>query len=477
MGTQTGWQPDWGWGELDLNTALAQRLNFAADTVPANGVRFYRATTQAAGDRATLVWDRRVSLCHSTGCGYQPNSGWQVFTLSNLALTELDANTGAVQAQSNSTLDNVQQVRSPAAGSVIYKVTSGQVDGLSGEPFALAAKNPLTPLVTPQPATTVQLSNTSWLHPGVPVTVTAQVANPSPDLTAGSVQATLALPAGVSLVSGSPTVSLGTLGTKGSGSDTATVSWIVEGTSDGLKQLSVTTSGTAYGSTLSSTASGSFGVDSTAPTVSIATPGGSTTNPAMPIAWGATDAGSGVASYDIDVSVDGGPLSPWMSATGGTAATYIGEAGHTYVFAVRATDHLGNESSWLSSAPLVVSEPPVSGGGGGGGKGTQPTSATGVSLANPGLRVSGVKRSSATITIAGEVARAAHAAVLVTWTARVGKKVYRVVRRARPRHGHFKLTLAIPADARSAKSATLVFSYPRSGRYAAETRRLRLRSS
>src|SRR5207248_2626298 len=31
MGTQTTWQPDWGWGELNLDAAYRQRDNFAAD--------------------------------------------------------------------------------------------------------------------------------------------------------------------------------------------------------------------------------------------------------------------------------------------------------------------------------------------------------------------------------------------------------------------------------------------------------------
>jgi serine protease AprX len=61
MGTQTGWQPDWGWGEMNLDAAFHQRLNFARGDVPADGARFFRATAQAPSDRATLVWHRRVA--------------------------------------------------------------------------------------------------------------------------------------------------------------------------------------------------------------------------------------------------------------------------------------------------------------------------------------------------------------------------------------------------------------------------------
>src|SRR5947209_7996122 len=277
MGSQTQWEPDWGWGELDLTDALAQRLNYEADAVPANGVRFYRSTAAAVGDRATLVWDRRVTACFHAGCAYQPPpySTWQIYTLSHLALTELDASTGAVQAVSDSPVDNVQQVRAPGPGPVVYKVAAGDVDGLSAEPFALAAKDPLTPLVTPQPTLSLQLDHTGFIQAGTPVTVTAHVANPSPDLTAEEARVALQVSPGVSVVSGSPSVSIGTLGTRGSGADTAVASWTVEGTNDGLKQLDASVTASRYGSTFGSVATASFGVDSTPPAPTIVSPQGS----------------------------------------------------------------------------------------------------------------------------------------------------------------------------------------------------------
>src|SRR5206468_7871080 len=67
MGTQTGWQPDWGWGELNLDGAFAERTNFATAEAAPDSVRLYAGEAQAAGDRATIVWNRRTTPCLWTG--------------------------------------------------------------------------------------------------------------------------------------------------------------------------------------------------------------------------------------------------------------------------------------------------------------------------------------------------------------------------------------------------------------------------
>ena len=67
-----------------------------------------------------------------------------------------------------------------ATASVVYKVSAGEVDGPLGEPFAIAATRPLTPLATPRPGVTLDVTSHGPLAPNAPVTVTAAVANPSP---------------------------------------------------------------------------------------------------------------------------------------------------------------------------------------------------------------------------------------------------------------------------------------------------------
>ena len=134
-------------------------------------------------------------------------------TLTNLDLQQLDPATGAVQAQSNSAIDNVEQVRSPgAAADAIYKVkATSTVDGLAGR--AVRARRPLgrsrrSPLRSP--AVTVDV-DAATQRASDTATVTATVRNPSADLTAENASVTLQLPAGVELLSGAQTRNLGTL--------------------------------------------------------------------------------------------------------------------------------------------------------------------------------------------------------------------------------------------------------------------------
>ena len=63
------------------------------------------------------------------------------------------------------------------------------------------------------------------------------------------------------------------------------------------------------------------------------------------VSWVATDV-SAVASYDVQVSVDGGAWAAWITATKVTSGVWLGKDGHTYAFRVRATDSKGNVGGW-----------------------------------------------------------------------------------------------------------------------------------
>jgi hypothetical protein len=63
--------------------------------------------------------------------------------------------------------------------------------------------------------------------------------------------------------------------------------------------------------------------------------------PQIVLAWNGQDLGSGVVSYEVWVSVDGGPLAAWLQTPLRTV-TYPGQPGHSYGFAVRALDRAGN---------------------------------------------------------------------------------------------------------------------------------------
>lgn len=69
----------------------------------------------------------------------------------------------------------------------------------------------------------------------------------------------------------------------------------------------------------------------------------------FPIAWGASDELSGVASYDVLARAETGaevpePLTPWTSGAE-TTSTFTGEPGRTYCFSVVAIDGVGNVSA------------------------------------------------------------------------------------------------------------------------------------
>ncbi len=62
------------------------------------------------------------------------------------------------------------------------------------------------------------------------------------------------------------------------------------------------------------------------------------------VSWSGTDdaGGSGIGSYDIYVSDNGGPFTRWLAGTTATSAAYVGAPGHTYSFFSVATDNVGN---------------------------------------------------------------------------------------------------------------------------------------
>src|SRR5205823_6208978 len=62
------------------------------------------------------------------------------------------------------------------------------------------------------------------------------------------------------------------------------------------------------------------------------------------VSWSGGDnaGGSGIASYSVFVSDNGGGFTPWLTETARTSATYTGMNGHTYGFYSIATDNAGN---------------------------------------------------------------------------------------------------------------------------------------
>jgi 3-methyladenine DNA glycosylase Mpg len=85
-------------------------------------------------------------------------------------------------------------------------------------------------------------------------------------------------------------------------------------------------------------------VDAVAPTSSVAALPAEFDTASFTVSWSGSDnpGGSGIASYSVFVSDDGGPFTRWLAATAQTSAVYTGSPGHSYGFYSVATDNAGN---------------------------------------------------------------------------------------------------------------------------------------
>ena len=82
------------------------------------------------------------------------------------------------------------------------------------------------------------------------------------------------------------------------------------------------------------------------------------------MSWSGSDdpGGSGIATYDVYVSDNGGSFQPWLTGATNTSATFTGQYGHTYGFYSVATDNVGNQEATPTAAEattLVASHLPT----------------------------------------------------------------------------------------------------------------------
>jgi Lipase/Calx-beta domain/CARDB/Domain of unknown function (DUF4114)/RTX calcium-binding nonapeptide repeat (4 copies) len=105
-------------------------------------------------------------------------------------------------------------------------------------------------------------------------------------------------------------------------------------------------------------------IDINPPASKVQTLATTTTGKDINVTWAGTDDGSGVGTYDVYVSIDGGAYTLWQSKTAKTTATYTGEIGKTYSFYSIATDNIGRTEIKTATAEtttkLVATIPTIS---------------------------------------------------------------------------------------------------------------------
>jgi RHS repeat-associated protein len=97
-------------------------------------------------------------------------------------------------------------------------------------------------------------------------------------------------------------------------------------------------------------------VDTTPPTSDVGSLPATEDAASFTVNWSGTDglSGSGIGSYDIYVSDNGGPFVVFLSGTTQTSAVFQGVDGHTYAFYSVATDNAGNREATPSGAEATT---------------------------------------------------------------------------------------------------------------------------
>jgi hypothetical protein len=81
-------------------------------------------------------------------------------------------------------------------------------------------------------------------------------------------------------------------------------------------------------------------------------------SPSFTVSWSGSDPGGpGIASYNVYVSDNGGPFTPWLTNTTQTSATFNGQAGHSYGFYSVAIDANGLQQPAPTAAQAATTIP------------------------------------------------------------------------------------------------------------------------
>lgn len=100
-----------------------------------------------------------------------------------------------------------------------------------------------------------------------------------------------------------------------------------------------------------------FLADKTAPLVGVSTLAQTQRDEGFRVGWSSWD-DSSLRGYDVQVSVDGGVWTAWLTGTTLTSSIYLGSNGRTYAFRARATDVHGNVSGWKGASSAATIDAP-----------------------------------------------------------------------------------------------------------------------
>jgi hypothetical protein len=97
-------------------------------------------------------------------------------------------------------------------------------------------------------------------------------------------------------------------------------------------------------------------IDAGPPTSTVAPLPATESSADFTVSWSGQDdpGGSGIGSYDVYVSDNGGPFTLWQPETTQTSATFAGVNGHTYAFYSVATDNVGNVQATPTAAEATT---------------------------------------------------------------------------------------------------------------------------
>jgi subtilisin family serine protease len=337
-----GWDSAYGWGYIDLAEAEFNKDDWFWTTIsPWPDYDFYTGR-MFNGEKATLVWHRRATY---RGDSY-PNT---YYDLSDVDLRLYREDTGAQVDWSTSSADNVEQVQAGATYDVVIKVDawSASFDGASTETYALATEEYFS--AASGPAFSLGTSNYSECQ-GSQWSVSVSVNNTG-DLAAHSVSASLSVPTGLSIVSGSNPQSLGSIGSGGN----QIATWTLSANSVGSYSVPVAINSSSYGESFSGSGSFTADVVATTATPSLYAPsdGGIASGVTPYFDWSSV---VGATSYRIQVEDDPSFSSPEIDTTTGdsnyTPSSPL-SVGTDYYWRVQASSSCG-AGSWTSAWSFTV---------------------------------------------------------------------------------------------------------------------------